>query len=76
MSAQEDEVWEASEGGCYVALTHDHLNVQQVMDRVRSPAAGAIVLFAGKTHFSIPTKQIHKNGILVLISFRNNKRQL
>lgn len=42
-------MWEASEDGCYVALTHDHLNVQDVMNRVRSPAAGAIVLFAGKS---------------------------
>jgi molybdopterin synthase catalytic subunit len=38
---------ELQEGHCYVALTHDHLNVQEIMDRVRSPQAGAIVLFAG-----------------------------
>ncbi len=38
---------EVHEDGCYVALTKDHLNMQAVVDRVRSPAAGAIVLFAG-----------------------------
>lgn len=38
---------ELQEEGCYVGLTHDLLNVQNVMDRVRSPQAGAIVLFAG-----------------------------
>jgi molybdopterin synthase catalytic subunit len=32
---------------CYVALTTSHLNLQSVTDRVRSPQAGAIVLFAG-----------------------------
>jgi|SRR3569833_3749499 len=40
--------------GCYVALTRDHINVQDVMDRVRSPAAGAIVMFAGERLFSFP----------------------
>ena len=35
------------EDNCYVALTHDHLNIQSIMDRVRSPEAGAMVLFAG-----------------------------
>jgi molybdopterin synthase catalytic subunit len=38
---------ERSEGNCYVALTNDHLDVLDIMNRVRSPKAGAIVLFAG-----------------------------
>jgi hypothetical protein len=38
---------ELSEENCYVALTHDHLDAKSMMDRVRSPKAGAIVLFAG-----------------------------
>ncbi|KAH6956984.1 Molybdopterin biosynthesis MoaE [Fusarium avenaceum] len=42
------DLWELSEQDCYVALTHNHLNAQAIMDRVRSPSAGAIVLFAGK----------------------------
>jgi molybdopterin synthase catalytic subunit len=42
-----DEAAELCDDGCYVALTHNHLNVQEVMERVRSPQAGAIVLFAG-----------------------------
>lgn len=43
----DSQVTEVQEEECYVALTHDHLNVQSIMDRVRSPQAGAIVLFAG-----------------------------
>ncbi|KAK3498297.1 Molybdopterin biosynthesis MoaE [Neurospora crassa] len=43
------KVTEISEPGIYVALTHDHLNYQSVIDRVRSPEAGAIVIFAGTT---------------------------
>jgi molybdopterin synthase catalytic subunit len=43
----ENEALELQEGECYVGLTHDYLNVQNVMDRVRSPQAGAIVIFAG-----------------------------
>ena len=38
---------ELREEGCYVALTNDHLSVQVTMDSVRSPQAGAIVIFAG-----------------------------
>ncbi|KAM0243491.1 hypothetical protein ACHAPO_000341 [Fusarium lateritium] len=47
-SQNTQNVWEQTEQDCYVALTHDHLNPQAIMDRVRSPSAGAIVLFAGK----------------------------
>jgi molybdopterin synthase catalytic subunit len=38
---------ELQEGDYYVALTHDCLDAKAMMDRVRSPKAGAIVLFAG-----------------------------
>ena len=38
---------ELSEGACYVALTHELLDAKVMMDKVRSPKAGAIVLFAG-----------------------------
>jgi molybdopterin synthase catalytic subunit len=47
---------EISEDNCYVALTHDHLNAQEIMDKVRSPAAGAIVLFAGLLSQCTPTE--------------------
>lgn len=39
---------ELQEDDCYVALTNDYLDAKSMMDRVRSPKAGAIVLFAGK----------------------------
>lgn len=41
---------ELNEDDCYVELTHDLLDVKATMDRVRSPKAGAIVLFAGRLH--------------------------
>lgn len=55
MATQEkfQDLWELSEQDCYVALTHDHLNAQAIMDRVRSPSAGAIVLFAGNEFLSL-----------------------
>lgn len=35
--------------GIYVALTHEALDAKPIMDKVRSPQAGATVLFAGTT---------------------------
>ncbi|CAJ2503876.1 Uu.00g112700.m01.CDS01 [Anthostomella pinea] len=49
---------EVNEDGCYVGLTHDHLSVQNIMDRVRSPQAGAIVLFAGTTRDNFAGKPV------------------
>jgi hypothetical protein len=47
VDARDGTTEELSEGNCYVALTHDPLHVLDIMNRVRSPKAGAIVLFAG-----------------------------
>ncbi|KAJ2975496.1 hypothetical protein NUW58_g8336 [Xylaria curta] len=55
MEAQPTEL---SADGCYVALTHDHLQVQDIMHRVRSPQAGAIVLFAGTTRDNFAGKPV------------------
>lgn len=52
MGNSNEEVWELTDQGCHVALTHNLLNIQEVMDRVRSPAAGAIVLFAGEDNIT------------------------
>lgn len=57
MTSKIDEI---QEDGSYVALTHDYLNAQSIMDRVRSPQAGAIVLFAGEPPF-------HTIGELLII---------
>jgi hypothetical protein len=38
---------EFEEDGVFVALTHDTLDAVAIMNKVRSPKAGAIVLFAG-----------------------------
>lgn len=37
-----------SESNIYVSLTYDELDAKAMMDRVKSPKAGAVVLFAGK----------------------------
>ncbi|KAJ8126377.1 hypothetical protein O1611_g7261 [Lasiodiplodia mahajangana] len=54
----EAPITETTEDGCYVALTHKHLQVQEVIDRVRSPQAGAIVLFAGTTRDNFAGKPV------------------
>lgn len=41
---------EIVQDGRYVALTQETLDAKSIMDRVRSPRAGAIVLFAGNSH--------------------------
>jgi hypothetical protein len=35
------------EQNVYVSLTYDELNAKTAMDRVKSPKAGAVVLFSG-----------------------------
>ncbi|PBP22966.1 Molybdenum cofactor synthesis protein 2B [Diplocarpon rosae] len=49
---------DSQEDGCFVALTHDHLDAKAIMDRVRSPKAGAIVLFAGTTRDNFAGKPV------------------
>ncbi|PON26373.1 molybdopterin synthase catalytic subunit [Trichoderma gamsii] len=52
------EIWNMSEQNCYVGLTHDFLNIQEAIDKVRSPMAGAIVLFAGTTRDNFAGKPV------------------
>lgn len=40
---------EIKEDGIYIGLTSSVLEINRVIDHVRSPKAGAIVLFAGKS---------------------------
>ncbi|KAK0655834.1 Molybdopterin biosynthesis MoaE [Cercophora newfieldiana] len=44
--------------GCYVALTSSNLSYEDIIDRVRSPEAGAIVLFSGTTRNSFNSKPV------------------
>ncbi|KHO00204.1 Molybdenum cofactor synthesis protein 2B [Metarhizium album ARSEF 1941] len=60
MASQDDDVWELFSQDCYAALTRDHLDVQALMDRVRNPAAGAIVLFAGTTRDNFAGKPVRE----------------
>jgi hypothetical protein len=41
------EIMSLSEPNIHVELTHSHLDVLHIMNMVKSPEAGAIVLFAG-----------------------------
>ncbi|KAG6018772.1 hypothetical protein E4U41_003591 [Claviceps citrina] len=62
MASREQEAWELSHDNCHVALTSTLLSPQAAMDKVRSPAAGAIVLFAGTTRDNFagkPVKHLH-----------------
>ncbi|KKF96677.1 Molybdopterin synthase catalytic subunit [Ceratocystis platani] len=52
------ETWTMSEESCYVGLTFDHLSVKDAMDRVRSPQAGAIVVFVGTTRDNFDGKTV------------------
>ncbi|KAL5606682.1 hypothetical protein BROUX41_003078 [Berkeleyomyces rouxiae] len=52
------DIWELSEGLCYVGFTFNHLSVKDAMDRVRSPQAGAIVVFAGTTRDNFDGKTV------------------
>ncbi|SPQ19484.1 c09641e3-6f17-4edd-89ff-6815f25f5bbc [Thermothielavioides terrestris] len=56
--ATTDEDTFLEQEGCYVALTNSPLNLQSIVDRVRSPQAGAIVLFAGTTRDSFDNKPV------------------
>lgn len=49
---------ELTEPGISVALTHATLSPTTTMDRVRSPSAGAIVLFAGTTRDSFGARPV------------------
>lgn len=48
-----------SEGNVYVSLTYDELDAKAMMNRVKSPKAGAVVLFAG-THLCPSPKHLTK----------------
>lgn len=65
---------EICEEGCYAALTHEHLRAQEMIDRVRSPQAGAIVLFAGELMKSRPTFLSIVFSVLNIIHSRHHER--
>jgi molybdopterin synthase catalytic subunit len=46
------------EDGVYVSLTEDALSTTEIIDMVRSPSAGAIVLFAGTTRDNFAGKTV------------------
>lgn len=56
--AESDPKMERSEDGIHVSLTHSHLDPLAIMNLVRSPKAGAIVLFAGTTRDSFNSKPV------------------
>ncbi|KAI8166584.1 Molybdopterin synthase catalytic subunit [Colletotrichum sp. SAR 10_70] len=58
MDSQGQGPWEVAENSCYVALTYDLLDAAAIMNRVRSPQAGAIVLFSGTTRDTFGDKPV------------------
>jgi molybdopterin synthase catalytic subunit len=53
-----DDATSLTEGPCHVSLTRSLLRAQPLLDRVRSPAAGATVLFAGTTRDNFAGKPV------------------
>lgn len=53
-----EQLTELREEGCFVALTDDVLQPLAIMDLVRSPQAGAIVLFSGTTRDNFGGKPV------------------
>ena len=49
----EPELMVREEEGVHVELTYDHLDVVACMNRVKSPKAGAVVMFAGNIDVSL-----------------------
>ena len=48
------------EQNVYVSLTYDELNAKTTMDRVKSPKAGAVVLFSGTVfHHTLSSSSPH-----------------
>ncbi|KAK5660698.1 hypothetical protein OQA88_12062 [Cercophora sp. LCS_1] len=52
------DITEITSPSVYVALTPDPLSYTTIIDRVRSPSAGAIVLFAGTTRDTFNSKPV------------------
>jgi molybdopterin synthase catalytic subunit len=52
-----NEIFEESR---YVALTHDTLDAKPIMDRVRNPKAGAIVVFAGNVFLRVSNSNFNE----------------
>ncbi|KAL2043153.1 hypothetical protein N7G274_004213 [Stereocaulon virgatum] len=58
MAEEPVPVQSLKEDGITVALTYKTLNARAIMDEVRSPKAGAIVLFAGTTRDNFDSKPV------------------
>ncbi|EJP64266.1 Molybdopterin synthase catalytic subunit [Beauveria bassiana] len=54
----DEDPWHLTSPGCHVALTHSPLDIPSTMALVRSPSAGAIVLFAGTTRDNFAGKPV------------------
>lgn len=57
-SSQQAQHRSALDGRVYTALTYDHLNVDEALAKVKSPEAGAVVMFAGTTRNSFQSKPV------------------
>jgi len=56
--AEDIQPMKLEEENLYVELTHDHLDIASIMNKVRSPKAGAIVFFAGTTRDTFDSKPV------------------
>ncbi|KAI9833287.1 MAG: hypothetical protein M1819_003681 [Sarea resinae] len=58
MSQASDFPQSLEKDNLHVSLTYDHLDVASIVDQVKSPKAGAIVLFAGTTRDNFEGKPV------------------
>ena len=74
MPSDEGDPARLASDGVRVELTHNPLDILQITDDVRSPKAGATVLFAG----SSPDHELRKAQDMLLIKLnpRHHQRQL
>ncbi|KAL9947948.1 Molybdopterin synthase catalytic subunit [Verticillium nonalfalfae] len=62
MATPDQGPWHLSSPQTHVSLTHAPLSATAVLDQIRSPRAGALVLFAGTTRDSFagkPVRELH-----------------
>ncbi|RFN46874.1 molybdopterin synthase catalytic subunit [Fusarium flagelliforme] len=65
------DVWEQTDQDCYVALTHDHLNAQAIMDRVRRTTRDN---FAGKPVKELQYTAYHPRALRSMLAIAKDIR--
>ncbi|CAG7560792.1 unnamed protein product [Fusarium equiseti] len=68
------DVWEQIDQDCYVALTHDHLNAQAIMDRSNSITGTTRDNFAGKPVKELQYTAYHPRALKSMLAIAKDIR--